>query len=115
MYALTVNKELSTAEQLEQLAEQAGGTHHVNLLVARVEKPGMVLMVTLVNHGSPGPVQQWTVVNGSESAPASFATYNGEFFEDERYAVYSPTAQSYVAHLLERGRWTGAAAPYYPE
>lgn len=117
MQRLTPNSALSPANRLEELADQVGGTYHLNTLVARVEKPHTVLMVTLVNHGSPGSVQDWAMLNGSESVVGSvvvagmvtigFETEGGEFSAE--------SVESYVLYLLENAEWFGAAAPYNDE
>jgi len=93
---------LSAANALEELCEQAGGgSFWVHSLVVRMEKPDRIDMYTVVNHGSPGSVQDWHVLGREERV---FETEGGKF--------NSPEAEQLLTELLWHGEWYGAAVPY---
>jgi len=105
MRRLEVLAGLQPANALEQLAEQVGGTYHLNVLVVRSARGSSVEMTTLVNHGSPGDTQHWYAQNMCEVS----------MFSTSLDGFDSQIAAMRVEELLLNGEWYGAATPYYAE
>jgi hypothetical protein len=107
MQQLTPKPELSTAKALNDLAEQVGGTYNLVTLVCRTR-----VLITLVCQYGPTDIQEWTMLNCSESVVDSvvvgdqivvsaFTTVEDGFSND--------TAGSYVDYLLTNGAWYGTS------
>jgi len=112
MQQLTPLQNLQPANRLEQLTDQVGNTFWYSVIAARRITDCGQLLVTFTNPCSPGSVQDWVMLNGSESIPGTVVVAQPVVaFTTSLEGFSCPSVASYVEWLLNdpQTTWWGCS------